>query len=1053
MLSGTAAYADAAASARHGPDVANWRPAIQWISKERIRGSYVTFNADHYRELGSVGLNSVLSHFNVDPAKEDREALERICEAAKVARESGLRLFVGIGWLGYEAAFLQTRPYRAVHRLGVALEDAPCPSDHGYWDAVITKRMVRLARLAKEVPIAGVAVDFEPYATKYYNQAGAPGMLAVDGIGGIGRDVCFCDLCFGGFLKSKGIPLTPKDVPPDQRDKYLVEHGYITSPEGDRAGQGAYFDYLRSEWAAFARETERAVHKENPDLLMGFLPGTEDVVTRAWGKPDMPVVVFSEAGYMGGYSAQALLHYGMFKRVTGNFVYASGIIFTQFTPLPLLGHLMADAENFHGYWIFSTSFMTDDWRQARRQGSDRLMWLKATTAEYWDAIAKANAAIMQMPPQSARLNPAPPLPQDWAQTPPQVPPLRVAPATAEPAGRAAFEPGCFEQWFRVRAGEEAQVAATLSVAKNDRFGAPIALYGPNGEMEQFALLRPGETKRLAWPGVAKETYTVVVSSLSNLVTVAPEAALWSRDASRTVTTQCADETAALFYVPGTADRIRVVVTADAPAECAVGPLGQAASAAAGLLPGRETTIEVEPERRGAVWRLSFSTGAAGPALVRWRIVSPAKATASAPNTTVTASETVLWREGAGVLKEPAVLWRHKVGGEVYASITLVDLNGDGKEEILEPVRDGALRALNGAGEVLWLTDLPDVVEAPPAVGDLDGNGSLEIVCGDRFRNLHCLSANGEVKWSRQLGGEIMWASPTLVDLDGDGKLEILLGAEDGHLYCVSSEGEVRWLFVGQDSFSCAVGAGPLAPGEPPVIVAPCSDKKVYCLNGSGALLWSFETGDTNYASPLLLDLDHDGVREILFGSGDNSVYCLKKDGSLLWRFEAKGPFDSTLALADLDGDGVREIVALDHLGGVYVLREDGSLLWEQQIGMKIDGAPAIGDVDGDGQVEMVIGTRDAYLVCLSPSGEEKWRWAYGIADGQPGSCAIGDCDREGFANIYLGTKAREIVCLSLNAPFSPRLTPWPLSRPPLTRAGLLDRCRERRSLALGVRLG
>src|SRR5439155_9868820 len=74
-------------------------------------------------------------------------------------------------------------------------------------------------------------------------------------------------------------------------------------------------------------------------------------------------------------------------------------------------------------------------------------------------------------------------------------------------------------------------------------------------------------------------------------------------------------------------------------------------------------------------------------------------------------------------RDGKVLWKFKSeGGPFDASVALVDLDGDGKLEVLAADSStGTLFCLNGAGKVLWKVKLPNSTDSPPAVADLAGD--------------------------------------------------------------------------------------------------------------------------------------------------------------------------------------------------------------------------------------------------------------------------------------------------------------------------------------------
>lgn len=119
-----------------------------------------------------------------------------------------------------------------------------------------------------------------------------------------------------------------------------------------------------------------------------------------------------------------------------------------------------------------------------------------------------------------------------------------------------------------------------------------------------------------------------------------------------------------------------------------------------------------------------------------------------------------------------------------ADAVLVDLNGDGRVEIVKSVDNynqddahDAVYALTTAGKMLWKVSGISG-EDSPNVADLDGDGSMEIVGMTFGGEVYLLSSDGELLWRKDLRPKLdesqhMYLAPILCDLNGDHELEIL----------------------------------------------------------------------------------------------------------------------------------------------------------------------------------------------------------------------------------------------------------------------------------------
>jgi outer membrane protein assembly factor BamB len=135
----------------------------------------------------------------------------------------------------------------------------------------------------------------------------------------------------------------------------------------------------------------------------------------------------------------------------------------------------------------------------------------------------------------------------------------------------------------------------------------------------------------------------------------------------------------------------------------------------------------------------------------------------------------------------------------------VDVDGDGKQEVLHVQPDGVIRcfepaataekcpscpaeapltAINHGGRQRWEIDMHRPLSRL-AAADLDGDGRLEALFGCADGKLYALGERNHrphLLWSVPLGRRV--GEPVIADVDRDGKAEILVPVEDGRLYCL-----------------------------------------------------------------------------------------------------------------------------------------------------------------------------------------------------------------------------------------------------------------------------
>ena len=135
-----------------------------------------------------------------------------------------------------------------------------------------------------------------------------------------------------------------------------------------------------------------------------------------------------------------------------------------------------------------------------------------------------------------------------------------------------------------------------------------------------------------------------------------------------------------------------------------------------------------------------------------------------------------------------VVWSQRGTGAGYMDVALSvgDINGDGKDEVVFVHQGRALQAMNGRGEMLWsrFDYLGGDQSFGPSLADIDGDGNLELLFTQRGgETLFVIDGNGELLEEHEMNGGMLGA-PVVADVDGDGLLEVLtVSQSDGELRC------------------------------------------------------------------------------------------------------------------------------------------------------------------------------------------------------------------------------------------------------------------------------
>ncbi len=579
----------------------------EWIDKEKIRAAYFGYNAatgdnltdlaryrEHLADLSRHGLNTAFvkwSSLQVDRPEE----IAALDEYADWCEEAGLHFVPIVNYLGggNDRRFVEQSGRHFVETDGTHYYNTPCPADPVFWDCVVTKRAQLVAEHSLTHQIDGFALDPEMYGGE---TTALPG-------------VCVCEACFQEFLAYRGIKVhRPGDA---HRASWLKEEGLYQD----------FGAWQLEQVEALARGTERAVHKLNPDLIIGVLlldqlGGYYNAWARGLGTEEMPVIAFGESTYAWDgipFMPSAREH---FTRVGAHATVCPGLFFTQFFASEVSGRLFHMAQDSAGYWLFTTlSLMYPPEALA-----DTGYRLTSSPRGYWRALRRANRELDRQARLGTRFRPR--LQITYA-SPEEVLEgaglLKAAQADLRPLFetgqevRPDVEPTIWrsERAYDILVEAGAMISATLEGRQLGRYtDMPIyALIAPDGTVLARGRLPLGQPVPLEVEAPASGIYRLVMRSKTNVFGAAvqmPHAVVTGAEGFGWHV--CQYSSRMYFYVPPQVEQFSVTVnTSGSPEHARLlvwDPDGEQVAnvQSSGSKPTQAIAhLEPSPQQRGKVW--------------------------------------------------------------------------------------------------------------------------------------------------------------------------------------------------------------------------------------------------------------------------------------------------------------------------------------------------------------------------------------------------------------------------------------------------------------------
>lgn len=406
--------------------------------------------------------------------------------------------------------------------------------------------------------------------------------------------------------------------------------------------------------------------------------------------------------------------------------------------------------------------------------------------------------------------------------------------------------------------------------------------------------------------------------------------------------------------------------------------------------GKLEIVTAALDRHVYAWHANGSAVAGFPVLV----VDPAKVAAVAPVT-----QYVTFKPDSGVGE----------GGELLATPTLADLNGDHRPEIIIGAQEEYVEPVNiGSGS--------DVLALLASAGTL-GNARLYAISPDGTNATYPDTSAAHPDEQAYLPG---WPAAL-----GMLQLESLPTIGDG--------------------VTTPAAVGDVNPSPGPEVIAASATGPMYVLNAAGASVYGKVNGKD---VPLLWAGGLAGQNNSLFGAGRNSndiaATAVAFGGAAIGKLDADATPDLTAPTAGLTR-------LIDILGSDLQLPNDDHLMaWSASTGNALPGfpqttadlgffvTPAIADLNGDGHNETIAGNGVDTLSAFDSTGAAPPGWPKLTGGWLVGTPGLGDWKGDGHVEIAVVRRDGHVIVWRTGGTAAAALTEWPRSGGSGTNSGAYD---------------
>ena len=114
---------------------------------------------------------------------------------------------------------------------------------------------------------------------------------------------------------------------------------------------------------------------------------------------------------------------------------------------------------------------------------------------------------------------------------------------------------------------------------------------------------------------------------------------------------------------------------------------------------------------------------------------------------------------------------------------IISATGSGTIKYVETIKFSIKVSLDQVG---FPVSLDNLVRTSPTIIDIDGDGKKELVAGSDDKKLYVLDSEGNIKWTFKADRNIR-STPAFGDVDGDGSIDLVFGSMDNFLYILNND--------------------------------------------------------------------------------------------------------------------------------------------------------------------------------------------------------------------------------------------------------------------------